>query len=242
MLSVYLSSKNINHTTLDQNFLFNPIFEDEEILVINKPPGFLSIQDGYNPDLPDIRRCLKARLGKIWIVHRLDKDTSGILIIAKTKEAHKSLNSQFQNRQIIKVYHAVVHGTPPTELTIDKPLRVNGDRKHRTIIDYRSGQQAITVCKLLKNFHDVSLVELIPKSGYTHQIRVHLSDAGFPILSDPLYSSGILINRQFPISRCALHALSITFQHPKNHTTVSLSAPYAEDFAALLKYLEIKRS
>jgi len=217
------------------------IYEDNEILAVNKPPGFLSIQDGYHPDLPNLKRILDSRFGKVWTVHRLDKETSGIIIFSKNASSHRFLNQQFSNRKIKKTYHAFLNGYPPSEFTINMPLKINGDRKHRTIVDYNKGHEALTEVKIIQYFNNYCFAEIYPHTGYTHQIRAHLFAMGFSLIGDTLYVSRSDAHK-FPILRTALHAFSISFLHPINKEMMTLTAPYPEDFSNLFIYLQNKKA
>ena len=215
---------------------------DETILLVNKPAGMLTIRDGYNPDLPYLIDILGKEFGQVWVVHRLDRDTSGILIVARTAQAHQNLNSQFEHRTIRKTYHAIVIGDPDQDrFTIAAPLNVNGDRRHRTIADGRKGKSATTDFIVRERYHGFCLIEAHPMTGYTHQIRAHLLAAGYPILSDSLYQLKTSVsprhslnkfNNQgdFMISRMALHARSISLTHPLTGQLLEMHAPYPEDF------------
>ena len=215
------------------------IFQDHDILVINKPPGLRTIPDGYNPALPHLAGLLKEQYGPVWVVHRLDKDTSGIILFARNAEAHRTLNLQFEHREIHKVYHALVTGSPEwDEYEIDLPLRVNGDRKHRTVIDPRLGRPAATGCRTLRRYAGVTLLAAQPHTGYTHQIRAHLAALGFPLLGDPLYHSPQPENLRAVIPsfpRTALHAFQLSFLHPTLAQPVIWQAPYAPDFQAFFE-------
>mgnify|MGYP002411211677 FL=1 len=210
--------------------------------MVNKPAGLLTIRDGYNPDLPSLRSIIEQEIGSCFIVHRLDKETSGVLILARNKETHRLLNLSFQNRTVQKIYHAIIAGNPPTSaFIVDQPLRINADRKHRTCVDLNDGKPAITEVTVITSFSKASLVSAMPRTGYTHQIRAHLSSSGYPILGDPLYGvPGLpILHDDSIISRTALHAYQITFRHPATNESVSFCAPYPDDFkSALLKLNE----
>lgn len=210
------------------------LWSDESLVVINKPPGLLTLPDGYDPTLPHISQLLEAKFGRLWIVHRLDKDTSGLLVLARTAEAHRILNTAFETRQVTKVYHALVAGSPEwDERRVCLPLRVNGDRQHRTIVDARKGKPAITNLRVLERFSQWALIEASPETGRTHQIRAHLAVAGFPILGDALYGG----DEEQLIKRAALHACSLAFPHPVTGEGISFQAPYPEDFLRVLEFL-----
>lgn len=211
---------------------------DKDLLAFDKPSGLRTIPDGYDRTLPTVASLLEPEWGRLWIVHRLDKDTSGVLLLARTPDAHRDLSRQFQNHQVQKVYVALCLGVPKwSEKIIDLPLRVNGDRAHRTIHDPNKGKLARTALRLLGSREYYSLIEARPSTGYTHQIRAHLALAGLPLLGDPLYAYppawiGPRLDPAFapPLNRTALHARSITFYHPGSHMSTTISSPDPADF------------
>jgi RluA family pseudouridine synthase len=215
------------------------IHEDEQILIINKPSGLLSIQDGYDRALPHVASQFQPHFGKLWIVHRLDRETSGILILARTKTAHRLLSLQFEHRQITKIYYAILIGKPKWEnVILDHPLLVDGDRSHRTIVSPIMGKPALTECTVLERIdQDFTLLSAHPKTGYTHQIRAHLAAQGFPILNDTLYGSS-RHTYQLPLTGLALHAHSITFIHPGSGAQVTFHASLPQDWTETLKMLK----
>ena len=220
----------------------NLLYQDEHILVVNKPAGLLTIRDGYDLTLPTVKSKLEEVYAHCWIVHRLDKDTSGVLLVALDKETHRDLNLQFENRQIQKKYHAIVIGVPNEDhFLITSPLRVNGDRKHRTTVDGLLGKPAQSHVTIIQRFAEHALVQVEPKTGYTHQIRAHLSSIGYPILADPLYSRET-DPYPFLIQRTALHAFEITFRHPKFNQLETIKAPYPDDFSVTLEYYLNKKA
>ncbi len=194
------------------------LYQDEAFLLVNKPAGLLTIQDGYNPSLPNLLTQARQEFGACWVVHRLDKDTSGLVLIALNAEAHRNLNLQFQERKVSKVYYALTHGKfDGDELHIDAPLKINGDRNHRTTIDYTHGKPAQSRVHVVTSFDSSSLVSVYPQSGYTHQIRAHLAHIGHPLLGDTLYfrkDRGFSPIAPDVISRVALHGFQIEFCHP----------------------------
>jgi tRNA pseudouridine32 synthase/23S rRNA pseudouridine746 synthase len=229
------------------------LYQDEALLVINKPAGLSTLPDGYEPSLPHVKKLLEPDLGRLWIVHRLDKATSGVLLLARTAAAHKDLNTQFEKHRVAKVYHALVFGKPSwRQKSIRLPLRPNGDRQHRTIIDQEAGKPAITHFKVLERFEQYCLVQAIPETGRTHQIRAHLTAVDLFILGDRLYSRKIPL-RFKPRSELspeqdeflnllagsmALHARSLEVSHPTSGERLNFIASYPEAFAVVLKLLQ----
>jgi len=158
------------------------------VIALNKPEGFLTIPDGYFQDAPNLRDILRTKFGRIWVVHRLDKDTSGVIVFAKNAIMHKKLNDAFSHRQTKKKYIAFIHGVPFwTERIISYPLLINGDRRHRTIINLVNGKPAETIINITEKKMIYSEAIIWPKTGYTHQIRSHLSQIGHPVIGDALY-------------------------------------------------------
>ena len=207
------------------------LWVDELLLVINKPAGLPTLPDGYDPAAPHVRSVFQPAFGRLWVVHRLDKYTSGVLALARSAEAHRSLNTQFDGRQVSKVYHALVEGSPPWDgQTSDKALRKDADRMHRTLIDPLKGKRAVTHLRVLRRLERYTLLEARPETGRTHQIRVHLAGLGFPVAGDRLYGS----KAPFPLQTgednewLGLHAWSLAFEHPATQEKVSFQAPYPE--------------
>jgi tRNA pseudouridine32 synthase/23S rRNA pseudouridine746 synthase len=215
------------------------IWEDETILVVNKPPGLLTLPDGYDPSAPHLKAELSHKFGRLWIVHRLDRETSGVIVLARSAMAHRHLNTQFQEQAVSKIYHALVVGAPAWDRKIiELPLKVDGDRRHRTVVDTQNGKESITRLKVLERFNSFCLMEAAPKSGRRHQIRVHLLSSGFPIAGDILYGGGKEVGAQHEISRIlmrsALHARSIKLTHPASGEEILFEAQYADDFKSAL--------
>ena len=228
------------------------LHSDEAILVVSKPSGVPSVHDAMQPE-QDVQTLLSAQFGELWVVHRLDKETSGVLVLARSAEAHARLSEQFETREVEKVYHALVRGEPRwDERVIDAPLLPNGDRRHRTVVDAEDGKPSVTRVRVVRRFKGLSLVEARPETGRTHQIRVHLASIGSPIVCDPLYGDGKpLLLSQFKrayrptagqderplLGRLGLHASSIEFAHPATGARVRFEAPYAKDFGASLNQM-----
>jgi RluA family pseudouridine synthase len=211
---------------------------DEALLVINKPAGLPVLPDGWEPEAPYVMNLLGAEYGRLWLVHRLDKVTSGAMVVARTKEAHRSLSMQFERHEARKVYHAIVNGVPGwEERTANQSLRTNVGHKHRTAIDIRHGKRSTTSFRVLERFGHHALLEAQPLTGRTHQIRVHAEALHIPLLGDLLYSAAATDI----IERPALHALSLSFTHPESSQAVTFSAPYPEDFEQALRALRRRR-
>ncbi|MEN6522099.1 MAG: RluA family pseudouridine synthase [Anaerolineaceae bacterium] len=224
---------------------FQIIYQDESIIVINKPSGLLTIPDGYHPEIPCLKNLLSHQFGKVFTVHRLDKDTSGILIFARTQEAHKILSYQFESRIIKKEYRAIAVSSSIAweEITCTLPLRVNGDRNHRTIVDQMNGKSAGTIFRLMQSSNEYHYLFTWLLNGYTHQIRSHAAALAIPLLSDPLYHH-ISVPREVQlrfdiIPRVALHAFSISFEHPTLMEIMTFSAEIPSDFHNALQGLSL---
>ena len=214
------------------------IHQDDQILIINKPANLPVLPDGWDKEAPYLVKLLEEQYEKVWVVHRIDKITSGIIIFALTAEAHRSLNIQFEKHLVEKTYHAILNGSPKWLDKITKfPLRANVGSKHRTIVDNRNGVRSETRFRLLKQNQLAALAEAMPMTGRTHQIRVHAYALGYPLLGDILYSAP----ETDIISRAALHAYSLSFDHPTTGERLTFTAPYPADFQKALRSLKLAR-
>jgi tRNA pseudouridine32 synthase / 23S rRNA pseudouridine746 synthase len=219
------------------------IYEDSDILVINKPSGVISIADGYNKEIPHLRTLLEPEYGRLWIVHRLDKETSGVMILARNAQSHKILDDQFAVHSIKKEYAALVFGAPPYQFSDSSLLLVDGDRRHRTVVDASRGKPAQTDFTSLETLSaTAALISARPQTGFSHQIRAHLLHSGYPILGDLLYASpeSKRYTLELNLLRVALHACTIYFVHPTSGLEVSFSADYPDDFIDMMNLCKRK--
>lgn len=229
------------------------LYSDASLVVIDKPSGILSIPDHWDPEVPDAVSELRAVWGRLFVVHRLDKDTSGVLIYARSADAHKSLGAAFESRSVSKIYRALVRGSPTwDETSCELPLMPDGDRLHRTVVTAHHGKRSATSFVVIARYKDFALVEARPETGRTHQVRVHLAALGHPCLCDPLYGDGeaLLLSKlkrrwkgdpfaERPLlARAALHALSAEFPHPLTGASLKVEAPLPKDMRAAVSQLE----
>ena len=208
------------------------IFSDDSIIVINKPSGLATVPGGWEEDAPSLVKLLEVDYGRIWVVHRLDKATSGVIVFARNAEVHRILSLLFETRSISKSYHALVNGLPAwDEHTARHPLRINVGHSHRTVVDHSKGKSSETTFRVLERLPNHTLLEATPATGRTHQIRVHAYALGYPLLGDTLYSAP----ETDLIGRPALHAQSLEFTF--ENKPFNFTAPYPEDFAQALTKL-----
>lgn len=232
--------------------LYTKIYEDDRILLINKPAGLLTIPDRYDDTLISLRAILYDEYGEIFIVHRLDRDTSGIVIVAKDADAHRNLSMQFEDLSVTKIYHVVADGVIHQDyLEIDIPLMGDPRKPGRTIPSAR-GKESLTIVTVKDRYRHGTFAEINLVTGRHHQIRAHLASIGHPLLIDEVYGNATefylsKIKKRFNlkkkdvekpiISRLSMHAFSLGFKHPSDDKVVSFEAEYPKDFAALLQVL-----
>ena len=227
-----------------QDIPLNIIYEDDDILIINKEKGMVVHPGAGNPDgtlvnaiMAKCRDSLSGIGGKIrpGVVHRIDKDTSGLVIIAKNDKTHIDISEQIKNREVEKTYFALVRGNiKENEAVINMPIgRSTKDRK-KMAVD-KKGKEAITEFKVLKRYDGFTYIEVKIKTGRTHQIRVHMAEIGYPIIGDEVYSNG---RNPFYVKGQMLHASKLGFIHPTTKEKVVFEAPLPEYFENILELLK----
>lgn len=228
------------------------LHSDEHLVVVNKQAGLLSIPDRYDVTLPSVKSLVKEKFGSAYTVHRLDKGTSGVIIMALTPESHKAINEQFEKHTIVKTYQAIVSGIVDRDtIKIDIPITEDTRRKG-LMKPSAKGKEAHTVMRVVEKFRLATLVECDLITGRQHQIRVHCSAIGHPLLVDPEYGKNerfmlSTIKRRYNlgkgaeerpiIDRLTLHAVSINFLHPGTGTRLTVVAEPPKDFNAALQVL-----
>lgn len=248
------------------------LHEDDELLVIDKPAGLLVIPDRWNPAKPTVVKLANSYLqtprpalasppsrdARVWVVHRLDRETSGVLVLAKSASAHAALSQQFERGEAHKTYLALVKGqVSRAEGAIRLPIGPHPHKPGLMIIQRRRGKWALTRFSIIERFRGFTLLEVRPATGRTHQIRVHLQAIGHAVAVDSLYGEGeaVLLSALKPayrpkigteerplLARLALHAQALQLTHPTRDVAVSWVAPLPKDFAAVLRNLRRYRS
>ena len=220
------------------------LYEDNDIIVVNKPKGLVVHPANGNPDGTLVNALMKICKGTLsgiggeirpGIVHRLDKDTSGVLIVAKNDKAHLALCEQIKNREVKKTYLALTRGIiKENEATINMPIgRSTTDRKKMAVV--KTGKEAITHFKVLERFKENTLLEINLETGRTHQIRVHLSQIGYPIVGDMVYSNG---KNKYGVQGQMIHDWKIKFMHPITGKEIEIEAPLPPYFKDVLEKLK----
>jgi 23S rRNA pseudouridine955/2504/2580 synthase/23S rRNA pseudouridine1911/1915/1917 synthase len=227
------------------------IYEDEDLIALNKPSGLLSIPDREGKDI-SLKKILIEKYGSIFTIHRLDKDTSGLIVFAKNETTHKLLSKQFEERQTEKIYLGLVIGSLSDKKGSVDVLISEHPAKKGLMTVYKKGKESLTDYEVLEDFKIFSWVQFQIHTGRTHQIRVHAKHIGHPVVCDELYGDGkpILLStlkHKFKLSkneleerpilnRLALHALSLQFTNTKGEK-MKLEAPLPKDLRALLQQL-----
>lgn len=236
-----------------KNSVYTIIYADDDIAVLSKKSGILIAADRFNPDAPRLDLFAREELGDLFAAHRIDKDTSGLIVYARNQEARRALSIQFEKREVRKVYHALVYGHPLwQELTVDLPLQPDGDSRHRTVVNKKFGKPSQTFFRNIGGCGPFSWIEARPVTGRTHQIRVHLAESGFSIVCDPLYGGnqkpvrlseikrkwrGDEVEERPLLSRLALHAYSMEITHPVTNNRMTFCAEYPKDLDATRRQL-----
>jgi len=243
-----------------ENIPLNIIYEDDDIIIINKQADLIvhPARGNTHGTLANALAFHFDRLSAVsgelrpGIVHRLDRNTTGVMVVAKTDTAHWRISRQFENRQVKKSYLAIVHGTPELNSdVINKPLGVHPKVREKYAIRPEIGKEAITLYQVIESFKGFSLLLLLPKTGRTHQIRVHLSYIKHPIVGDDMYGGKLVYPWQLKnsqptaeepiISRCALHAATLEFNHPTTGEIMKFEAPLPPDMQNCLELLRTHR-
>ncbi len=228
------------------------VFEDEHLLVIDKPAGLVVHPGAGNPSGTVLNALLAhdgglGELPRAGIVHRLDKDTSGLMVVARTLPAQTALVDMLTRHDVHRQYAAVVLGVLVAGGTVDAPIgRSMGDRLRQAVRDDETGKHAVTHYRVRERFRGHSLIQCNLETGRTHQIRVHLTHIGHPLVGDPLYGGGLKLPRRAGpelasalrgFRRQALHAEELAFTHPITGEAMRFNAPFPADFVALLDAL-----
>lgn len=229
------------------------LHEEPDWLAIDKPAGLLSTPDRFDRDKPNLHDLLTARYGKVHPIHRLDRETSGVILFARTSEANRQLSRQFEEHTVEKTYLALTRGVPTAATgEIDAPLAECPRRPGLMRIDLRHGQPARTRWRVLEWLGPFTLFEVQPLTGRQHQIRVHLSGMGLPLAVDPEYggNTALFLSEFKPgykratgggerplIARLTLHAARLRFRHPSTQEPIEVTAPLPHDFEVALKQI-----
>ena len=216
------------------------LFADDEIAAVAKPPGRIVVP-GRGAREQTVREEAEAQLGPLWVVHRLDRGTSGVLLFARTADAHRELCGAFEHHKVAKRYLALVRGVLAGDRRIDAPVAAGRKGKMRAGEGIAGARAATTFLRLFAPFPPgVSLVEAFPASGRTHQVRVHLAHAGHPLLVDPDYGDAppwIAPGGGAVLERTPLHAASLEFLHPSSGVPVRIEAPLPPDMQGAIEAL-----
>ncbi len=231
------------------------LYEDEVMVVVNKPPGLLTIPDRHDPTIPSLLHGLgQLQPDGLMTVHRLDRPTSGLLVFAKTAEAHRALSQQFEARSVDKIYLALVEGKPRLAAgLIEEPIAPHPTKAGKMMVSVK-GKPAKTEYVVAQSFDQASLLEVQLHTGRTHQIRLHLAHIGHPLLVDPDYGHradfflSSLKGRRFKLkknteeqpilNRVPLHAYQLAFNHPLTAERCSFQAEPPKDIVALIRQLQ----
>lgn len=228
------------------------IYEDDAVLVVDKPPFLLTVPDRYAPEKTNLYRMMQERYGRVFVVHRLDKETSGILVMARSEQAHRHLSVQFERREVKKAYLAIVEGRMHYEKgMIDKPLLPINSKPVRVVVSAK-GKPAKTRYEVVEYIGSYTLVRAWILTGRMHQVRVHFQALGYPLVVDPLYGRREAfflseVKRHYQLgkdqqerpllARSALHAEQLSFIHPATGQPLTFQVPLPKDMGAVVKQL-----
>ncbi|MDP8994808.1 MAG: RluA family pseudouridine synthase [Pseudomonadota bacterium] len=230
------------------------VFEDEHLLVVDKPAGMVVHPAAGNPDRTLVNALLHHCAGRLsgisgmarpGIVHRIDKGTSGLLVVAKHDRAHEGLAAQFARHSVRRAYQAIVAGVPARPAgTVDAPLaRSSGNRKKMAIVEEGRGKRAVTHWRVLEKLRESALLECRLETGRTHQVRVHMATIGHPLLGDPVYGRARPAHRELlkvlDFRRQALHAAELGFVHPVSKENLTFKSPLPSDIQELFGALAV---
>jgi 23S rRNA pseudouridine1911/1915/1917 synthase len=218
------------------------LFEDEAVIVLNKPPGLVVHPAVGNPSGTLLHGLLFhdpvfQTLERAGIVHRLDKDTSGVMVVAKSTEAMAALQAQFKGRETEKEYLALVWGSPPQSDRIETRIGRHPVHRKKQAVLKEEGRKAITNFQTLEKFGETALLRVKIETGRTHQIRVHMAHLGHPIVGDRVYGRARRNRLPVEAARQMLHAERLSFNHPTTGKRLSFEAPLFDDMQQLLEYL-----
>jgi 23S rRNA pseudouridine1911/1915/1917 synthase len=229
------------------------IYEDADILVLNKPAGLPVLAERWDKDAQSLVALLQSKYPNIATAHRIDKDTSGLLLCVKHTEAARAMAEAFYNGKVQKLYLALLHGKlPQATVSCTLALRLDANRKHQTEVDPKHGLEARSDFRVIESWRSFSWVEVQIFTGRTHQIRAHAKAMGNPLVGDSLYGGQSLKLSAFKskyrgdreterplINRPALHAATLSFCHPMSGEDLSFSVPLPKDLAVALQQLRL---
>jgi len=229
---------------------YSVLYQDERVIAFNKAPGVSSIRERFVVGV-SLKEMAEEKFGRLWTVHRIDKDTSGVILFARDAEAHRQLNTQFERNDVTKIYAAIVEGAmPQDEMRVDIPLVHDPAHPGRMRPSAR-GKQSVTILRRREAFRGFTYLEAQPLTGRQHQIRVHCRSVGLPLAVDPFYGNRSAlflssIKRNYRsydreerplVARLTLHAERLTFRSPDTEDYLTIEAPLAGDLQALLTQL-----
>ena len=222
------------------------LYEDSDVILVNKPKGMV-VHPAAGHSTGTLVNALLFHCGsslsgingvmRPGIVHRIDRDTTGVLIACKNDAAHACIAEQLRTHSITRRYYAIVQGNPPEEGTVDAPVGRDPKNRKKMAVNYQNGKEAVTHYRVIRQFRGYSWIECRLETGRTHQIRVHMKSIGYPLLGDTVYGSS---ENPFHLEGQALHAYILGFIHPSSKLYMEYTAPLPDYFSALLRVLETR--